>query len=107
MGHIRLGRLPRTVKWNQVVSLIDSGASAADIALAALGASQKGLQAASQDPTLIYSVWLLTQIPIAAKGQDFSEELRQRGLEISQQPTLMEVVGAFTAAIDVDLPPKN
>jgi hypothetical protein len=100
MGHIRLGRLPRTVKWNQVVSLIDSGASTAEIALVALDASRKGLQAASKDPTLIYSVWLLTQIPLAAKGQNFFEELRQRGLKVSRQPTLMEVVGAFTNAVD-------
>jgi hypothetical protein len=100
MGHIRLGRLPRTVKWKQVVSLIDSGASTAEIALVALDASRKGLQAASKDPTLIYSVWLLTQIPLAAKGRNFSEELRERGLEVSQKPTLMEVVGAFTDAVD-------
>jgi hypothetical protein len=100
MGHIRLGRLPRTVKWNQVVSLIDSGASTADIALVAFDASRKGLQTASKDPTLIYSLWLLTQVPLAAKGQNFSEELRQRGLEVSPQPTLMEVVGAFTDAVD-------
>jgi hypothetical protein len=100
MGHIRLGRLPRTVKWNQVVSLIESGASTTEIALAALDASRKGLQTASKDPTLIYSIWLLTQIPLAAKGKNFSEELRQRGLEVSEQPTLMEVVGAFTDAVD-------
>jgi len=100
MGHIRLPRLPRTAKWNQVVNLIDSGASTADIALAALDASRKGLKNASQDPTLIYSVWLLTQIPLAAKGRNFSEELKKKGLEVSQQPTLMEVVGAFTDAVD-------
>jgi hypothetical protein len=100
MGHIRLGRLPRTLKWNQVVSLIDSGASTADIALVTLDASRKGLQTASKDPTLIYSIWLLTQIPLAAKRQNFSEGLKQRGMEVSQQPTLMEVVGAFTDAVD-------
>jgi len=83
-----------------VVSLIYSGASTAVIALAALDASRKGLQNASKDPTLIYSIWLLTQIPLAAKGRSFSEELRQRGIEVSQQPTLMEVVGAFTDAVD-------
>lgn len=100
MGHIRLGRLPRTVKWNEVVSLIDSGASIADVALAALDASRKGLQTASKDPTLVYSLWLLTQIPLAAKGRNFSEDLRQRGLKVSPHPTLMEVVGAFTDAVD-------
>jgi hypothetical protein len=100
MGHNRLSRLPRTEKWIRVISLINSGASSADIALAALDASRKSLQKASQDPTLIYSVWLLTQIPLAAKGQNFSEGLRQRGLEVSQQPTLMEVMKAFSYAID-------
>ncbi len=100
MGHIRLGRLPRTVIWNQVVSLIDSGASTAEIALTALEASRKGLQTAHKDPALIYSLWLLTQVPLAAKGQNFAQELRQRGLEVPPQPTLMEVVGAFTDAVD-------
>lgn len=100
MGHIRLGRLPHTQKWKQVVSLIDSGASTADIALATLQASQKGLQEASKDPTLIYATWLLTQIPLAAKGSNFSEELSKIGLEVSQQPSLMEVMGAFTSAVD-------
>jgi hypothetical protein len=100
MGHIRLPKLQRTAKWNKVVSLIDSGASTADIALAALDASRNGLQNASKDPTLIYSIWLLTQIPLAAKGRIFSEELRQRGLKVSPQPTLMEVMEAFTCAVD-------
>ena len=100
MGHIRLGRLPRTRNWDQVVSLINSGAGAADVALAAMWASRNGLKIGAADPTLIYSTWLLTQIPLAAKGSNFSEELRKRGLDVSQQPTLMEVVGAFTDAVD-------
>jgi hypothetical protein len=101
MGHIRLGRLPRTRNWDQVVSLINSGADAADVAIAVLWASRNGLKIAATDPTLIYSTWLLTQIPLAAKSSNFSEELRKRGLDVSQQPTLMEVVGAFTDAVDV------
>lgn len=100
MGHIRLGRLPRTRNWDQVVSLISSGGGAAEIALAAMWASRNGLKVGAADPTLIYSTWLLMQIPLAAKGSNFSEELRKRGLDVSQQPTLMEVVGAFTDAVD-------
>ncbi len=34
MGHIRLGTLPRTQKWNQVVSLIAGGADVGRIAAA-------------------------------------------------------------------------
>jgi hypothetical protein len=91
MGHIRLGRLPRTRNWDQVVSLISSGGGAAEVALAAMWASRNGLKIGAADPTLIYSTWLLTQIPLAAKGGNFSEELRKRGLDVSQQPTLLVI----------------
>ena len=44
MGHTRLGRLPRTRKWQDVVGLIGAGADTADIAAATLDASKIGLE---------------------------------------------------------------
>ena len=32
MGHIRLGNLPKTRKWEQVVGLIEGGAGTAQVA---------------------------------------------------------------------------
>ena len=103
MGHTRLGRLPRTRKWQQVVGLIGGGADTPEIAAATLDASKRGLVEADQDPGLVYSVWLLTQIPLAAREKDFGSGLRRTGLEVSGNPTLLEIVGAFTKAVDEHL----
>ncbi len=42
MGHIRLGALPRTRKWIQVLDLIGGGAGAPEVAASAMEASQGG-----------------------------------------------------------------
>ena len=42
MGHIRLGRLPRTRKWQEVIDLIATRANTAEIAAATLDALLAG-----------------------------------------------------------------
>jgi hypothetical protein len=101
MGHIRLGTLPKTQKWNQVVSLIALGADVERIAAASADAAEHGLERASQDEGLAHAFWLLTQIPQAARHSNFSERLWELGLTgLSSRPTLFEIVAAFTRAID-------
>jgi hypothetical protein len=48
MGHIRLGTLPKTQKWKQVVSLIAGGAKVDGIAAASAEAAENGLERASK-----------------------------------------------------------
>jgi hypothetical protein len=60
MGHIHLGRLPRTQPWNAVVDLLRLGASAADIASATSRAAETSLSSAAFDLGLRHSFWLLT-----------------------------------------------
>ncbi len=103
MGHIRLGTLPRTQQWIQVLDLIGGGAGAPDVAAATMDASQGGLISAAKDPGLIYTVWLLTQVPLAARGDDFAARLRKIGLTVSDSPSLLELVGSFTGAVDAHL----
>ena len=103
MGHIRLGTLPRTRKWIQVLDLIGSGAGTPDVAAATMDASQRGLKNAPKDPGLVFTFWLLTQIPLAARSKDFVAQLRKLGLEVSDSPSLLEMVGAFTGAVDAHL----
>jgi hypothetical protein len=101
VGHIRLGTLPKTQKWNRVVSLITGGADVERIAAASADAAEHGLEGASQDEGLAYAFWLLTQIPQAARQSNFSERLWELGLNISSsRPTLLEIVAAFTGAVD-------
>lgn len=103
MGHTRLGELPRTRQWGEVVGLLACGAGTAQVANATITAAERGLNLAAEDKALVESVWLLTQLPLAAKAKDtktFVKALRDAGLKVSDAPGLMEVVGAFSDAVD-------
>ena len=103
MGHVRLGNLPRTRKWQQVVALIEGGAGTAQIANATITAAEDGFILAAEDKGLVETVWLLTQLPLAAKSDNFAQALQSNGLDVSSSPSLMEVIGAFSDAIDKKL----
>jgi hypothetical protein len=101
MGHIRLGALPKTRKWNQVVDLIASDADVELIAAASADAAENGLEQAAQDEGLAHAFWLLTQIPQAARQSNFSERLWELGFTgLSTEPTLFDIVAAFSRAVD-------
>jgi len=100
MGHIRLGNLPRTRKWQQVVGLLDSEAGTPQIAAAALDAAKRGLEQAARDSALVHSFWLLSQLPLCARRDNFVRELNSVGLNVSSAPTLLELVGSFSDAVD-------
>jgi hypothetical protein len=78
MGHIRLGVLPKSQKWRQVVEELRLGADLSEIAAAAADAAETSLQNASADPAFLHAFWLLTQIPLAARRPAFGADLRPR-----------------------------
>lgn len=94
MGHIHLGRLPRTRLWQDVVTLLDAHADVAAIAGSSAHAAEKSLLDASDDPVFVEAVQLLISIPMAARHGDFGDALRQLGLEIGSDPTLFDILGA-------------
>jgi hypothetical protein len=100
MGHIRLKRLPATRKWREVVGLLLAGAPVEQVAFASSDAAEAALHGARRDPVLAYSLWLLTQLPLAARAPDFEDAAWRLGLYIGSEPSLLEVVGAFSDAID-------
>jgi hypothetical protein len=100
MGHIRLGTLPKTRKWRQVVDLLRLGADLETVAGSAAEAAETSLRNASDDPAFLHAFWLLTQIPLAARGPAFANDLRRLGLRVPDQPSLMDVTGAFMDAVD-------
>src|ERR1700738_4242187 len=101
MGHKRLGTLPRTQKWERVVGLIAGGADVELTSPASADAAEHGLQRASDDQGLAHAFWLLTQIPQAARQVNFVDRLWELGLNVSSsRPTLLEIVAAFTSAVD-------
>jgi hypothetical protein len=100
MGHQRLGRLSSSRKWRQVVALISGGADVRDIAAATSAAAESQMIDASNDPAVRHAVWLLTQIPIAARRADFSSDLKKLGLRVNERPTLIEIATAMAEAVD-------
>jgi hypothetical protein len=100
MGHIRLGVLPRSRKWSQVVNELRLGAEVDDIAASAADAAEASLQGASYDPAFLHAFWLLTQIPLAARGGAFEADMHRLGIRIPDKPSLMDVTAAISGAVD-------
>lgn len=100
MGHMQLSGLPRTKAWKRVIELLEEAGSLSEIASATLFAAQKGLDEAHNDPGLVHSYWLLTQIASAARSEDFVEGLRDCGLQISDSPTPLELASSISDRVD-------
>ena len=73
------------------------------ISNATISAAEKSLNLAAEDTGLVETIWLLTQLPLAARSEDFTSSLRKAGLDVSDTPSLMEIVGALTDTIDARL----
>src|SRR5215831_4197573 len=101
MGHLRLGTLPTSKNWKEVVSLIPQPSStASQIAAATIEAAKGGVKRAANDNGFIDTFWLLTQIPLAARQQNFSAALQRLGLSVPESPTSFDVLGALSQAIE-------
>lgn len=102
MGHIRLGPLPKTKEWEEVVDLLRTRAPIGTVARASAAAAREGLRQAELDPGLAESFYLLAQLPRAARSETFSapdDPLRA----LSRSGTLVDLGAAFAQAIDVRL----
>jgi hypothetical protein len=104
MGHTRLGTLPHTRKWHQVVALIEAGADVPLVADATARAAEQGLSAVANDPGLAEAVWLLSQLPAAARSADFTGYLHHCGIDVPAAAGFMEVVTFVSSAVDGRFP---
>jgi hypothetical protein len=103
MGHQKLGSLPRSKRWDEVVGLLAAGAAGADVAAATSLAAENSMPDVSSDPAVRFGFWLLTQIPLAARDLDFAGALRRLDLPVSDSPSLEDVVAAASDAIDHEI----
>jgi len=98
MGHIRLGRLPKTRKWKQVLGLLADGqASVKEIAQSTTAASANAFENFNSDPGLPYCYWLLTQITWHAKSDDFYEILEALGLDIRDETSALGFISKISS----------
>ncbi len=103
MGHIRLGSLPRSRSWNEVVSFIEHGAAVEQVANATIRAAEAGFRQAGKDRGVVEAVWLLTRLPHAARACDLQSVLGPCGARVQHQPGLMSLAAAVNDALDCAL----
>jgi hypothetical protein len=102
MGHVWLGKLPRTRKWREVVDLIAAGADAAQVANATLRVAEKAFsyKYVSEDAGFNQAAWLLTQLGLSAKTSDPIQYLRDHGLSIAGPVSPASLIAAFSDAME-------
>lgn len=84
MGHVRLGELPKTRRWSQVVQLIDDPRAApADIAVAVVTAAEQAYRAAGEDPGIVESLRAMAFLADASRSDDFADRLKEHGILVA------------------------
>ena len=97
MGHIRVGRLPKTRGWRQVIALLDSSdSSSSEVAAATAKAAKDFFSQKRSDPALVFSYWILTQITSRAKNENYLKEIKKMGLDISSSKDAFDFLGRIT-----------
>ncbi len=96
MGHVHLGVLPKTRRWNEVVEALTSGAADEVVVAASARAAERDLLSATDNAVFVEAVRLLLAIPHAARADDFGDALRKLDLEVGDGPELLDL----TMAVD-------
>src|SRR5271165_6183814 len=110
MGHTRLGEIPKTRKWKEVVQQVaglgitgnvaPAASNIGAIAAGALDAAQKGLDKAAEDPGVLYTFYLLTQVALASRTSDWAGALDKHGIRLSNDGTVFDLTAEVQGAID-------
>lgn len=110
MGHTRLGEIPKSRKWREVVALVTGegltgrlAPTAEDIdgiAAQTLDAAQKGLDKVVADAGVRYTFYLLTQLALAARTPDWESALDRHGIRLAKDSTVFDFTAEVQDAID-------
>ena len=93
MGHIRVGRLPKTRRWQEVFDLLDDSPQLTGALAAALtDAADARLRGLATDESLNYAFWLLTRIASAAQSGNFVAQLSRLGLQIDADTSTLALI---------------
>ena len=102
MGHQRLGILPATQQWREILALLGSDqASISEIVDKISEASQKSFEKASEDPNFLLAIELMYKIPKAAlEGKNLQDALSSIGVSIPTDPTQPDLIIGIRNAFD-------
>ena len=100
MGHIRLGTLPQSKKWRDVVGLLETGAPLDAVAEAAARASEVDLNRAANDPGFQFVTGLLVRLPILARTPGFEDFLSDLGAGDDSLASVPALLAGLSNAIE-------
>ncbi|MCB5286103.1 MAG: hypothetical protein LHW45_11040, partial [Candidatus Cloacimonetes bacterium] len=83
-----------------MVGLITAGADVSQIANATIRAADKAFSFVLNDEGFTEAVWLMTQLAIAAKKDNFNDHLQSVGINLPQDTSLPDVAAAVAEAMD-------
>jgi hypothetical protein len=103
MGHLRLGRLPKTRRWLEVIKLLDvAHEDLTGIAAGVVNASDARLKTLESDPSLGYCFWLLTRISWAAHQPDFQQTLLNIGIPVDNKTSVLTFISRLIERVHVE-----
>jgi hypothetical protein len=110
MGHTRLGEVPKTHKWSELVDRISGSGRTGNVATAdvsigviaaqTLDATQKSLKRAATDPGVRYTFYLITQVALAARASNWERALDAHGIHLLEDSTVFDFTVEMQNAID-------
>ena len=100
MGHSRIGTLPRTRWWDEVVDLIAGDANVRQVADTTLWAAQKALATVVNDVGFREAMYLAVQLALAGREKDAAEHMAGVGVELGNRFSAVDVASALSAALD-------
>ena len=104
MGHNRLGRLPKYVRWNQVVALLDTAPTHVQpLAAATALAADRYFRTLAGDPSLAYCFWLLARVTWAARSEDFTAELSSLGVSVDADVPAIGFIASLSDHVRIRL----
>lgn len=106
MGHIRLGEIPKSRKWDAILEMVVSQAgdelpaSVPDVAAQTLEASASALTDEKSNRAISYAMYVLIQLAIGATKGDLEQRLGPLGRKAATASNVMDLTVAFHEALD-------
>jgi hypothetical protein len=100
MGHSRIGSLPATKPWKDVIKLIADGADVPAVATATLRAAERAFAWIQEDAGFREATNLMVEIGLAAGGKDGVKKLAALGITLSENTSVAEVAMTVGAELE-------
>jgi hypothetical protein len=107
MGHIRLGVLPKYPRWKGVIGLLGNTETPASevvgVADKALDGVEEMLSSESAQSCVGYCIWLLAQLTLASRGEDFETDVTKLGVQTAEHTSATEFLAKTSRVVTCHL----